>query len=143
MALLSQVYQRLADNYAGTLVADRIYQSQRDIIYESNGIPCIILNEISSVPSNTHQGPSLIDKVRVSVDIYGISHEQCNLIGEYVRSALDYSGTCGSPFNTDGILQWQSCVFDDQSDNPYIDQADNDGIHSKTLYFIFRTKMTM
>jgi hypothetical protein len=140
MSLVTQIYNRLNDNFAGTLCADRVYISQKDIAYEGNiGLPYIIINVLSSTPSNTKQGPSPIDKVRVQINMYAANVNDVEQLSDYVRSALDYSGTCGSPFNTDGILQWQSCVFDSEQTEPYVDSANNDGVFGKSMDFIFRT----
>lgn len=127
----------LTKGYCG----DNIYQGQRAVINSANGgLPCVVLNIVSSVPSNTMTGRSTIDRVRVQFDCYGATNEDAATLATYVREDLDYTGTDGSPFSSiaGGIIAWGSCVYDNEHNNPFILDSGNNGAYCKSIDMLFR-----
>jgi hypothetical protein len=68
------------------VVATRIFPAMAVI---DGTRPSIVYTEISNTPTMYKQGPSDMDFVRVQVDIYSPSYDQCVSLAELVRIALD------------------------------------------------------
>lgn len=67
-------------------VGTRIFPAMAVI---DGGRPSIVYTEISNTPTSFKQGPSDMDFIRLQVDIFSPSYDQCVSIAESVRIALD------------------------------------------------------
>ena len=120
--------------------AGRIYQDERPQINSNlNGLPCIVLNTVSTVPTNTKTGPSQVDIIRVQFDVYATDKDSTNTGAELLRAALDYTGTDSEPFtNPTELATWGSCVYEEERDMEYIYDSGTQGTYNRSIDFIIR-----
>lgn len=80
-----------ADATLTGLVSSRIYP---DMPPQGTTYPCIVYMIIATDPTNTKEGVSQLDNVRLDVNIYAENYDSGVTIAERVRTLLDgYSGT--------------------------------------------------
>lgn len=143
MSLKANIHEILISNSSVVnYVASRIYQNERPQVNSVvNGLPCIVLNTVSTTPQNTKSGRSNVDIVRIQVDIFSRSPEDASDLCYLVRNALDYTGTDGSPFtNPDNECVYTSCVFEEERDVEYIMDSGNNGAYIRSMDFMVRIK---
>jgi len=72
------------------------------VVAQDPTFPCIAYNVVSITPDHTKDSRSVADKVRVQVDIFDKTFDNCNVIASLVRDQLDFiSGTiAGVPIDT-------------------------------------------
>ena len=79
------VFKLIQDNGA---VDNRIYPTQAP-----QGVsvttPFVVLNTISTTPTNTKQQASTLDRVRIQVSIFGVSYSSITAAGGDIRGALE------------------------------------------------------
>lgn len=75
-------------------VGDRIYPTQAPQGISVN-TPFVVLNTISTTPTNTKKGASTLDRVRIQVSIFGTSYADINTATELIRT------TCENVINQD------------------------------------------
>lgn len=74
------------DPAIAAIVGTRIFPALAVI---DGGRPSIVYTEISNTPTMYKQGPSDMDFVRLQVDVFSPSYDQCVDLAEKVRIALD------------------------------------------------------
>jgi len=81
------------------LCLGQVYPS---IIPQDATFPCIAYSVVSITPDHTKDSKSVADKVRIQVDIFDKSLDNCNVTASLVRDQLDFiSGTiAGVPIDT-------------------------------------------
>lgn len=76
----------IADATLTGQVAQRIFP---DSIPQSTSYPCIAYTVIGTDPTNTKEGASQLDNLRIQFDIYSQSYDTSATISERVRTLLD------------------------------------------------------
>lgn len=127
------VFKLIQDNGA---VDNRIYPTQAP-----QGVsvttPFVVLNTISTTPTNTKKEASTLDRVRIQVSIFGVSYSSITAAGGDIRGALE--NVLNQDVLDDDTIT-QCCTFEGQVDG--IDSgAGLDGvyyIHQDYYFWITR-----
>lgn len=99
----------------------------------------ITYQTISTNPSaRSKSGPSDMDEIRVQFIVYALTSSECNNLANQLRLDLDYSGNCGDIFTYIQGCIWDTCMYETDSENPYIFDAQYTGLYAKHIDFIFR-----
>jgi len=93
--------------------------------------PFVRLSRISVLPSDTKDGPSKLDAIRVQISVFAKTYAEAQSIGESIRSAIDrYSGTHLS-------IRIQSTQYLDEDDE-FENLPEDEGLHHKVYDYQFR-----
>lgn len=76
----------IADATLSAQVAQRIFP---DTIPQGTIFPCVAYTVIGTEPTNTKEGASRLDNIRIQFDIYSASYDTSVTISERVRTLLD------------------------------------------------------
>jgi phytoene dehydrogenase-like protein len=89
------IYGRLQAVSAVTaLVSTRVYP---DYAPQNATYPFVVYRLTNNLPSDTKEGPSVLDTAQVTVEAYAATYDAAINVAENVRTALDrYSGTIES-----------------------------------------------
>ena len=79
------VFKLIQDSAA---VGSRIYPMQAPQTIQVTS-PYVVLNTISTTPTNTKQQGSTLDRVRVQVSIFGNAYSDITTAGQTIREALE------------------------------------------------------
>lgn len=112
MIIGKAIYDILSnDTDVAALVGDRIYPN---IVDQSKvGLAAVIYKVDNTEPTNTKDGPSTLDVIRVYVWALAEGYDECHELSEKVRVALDRtSGTFA------GVVV-DSIMFDSRDDDDY------------------------
>jgi len=97
------------------VVANRVYANDlpRNKGQIDSAFPCIVMHQISHVPSHSQSGPSGYAEYRMQLNLWGKSFDAVEALSHLVRTALDgYRGSM--PILGDGQITVESCFFDSE-----------------------------
>lgn len=75
---------------ANALLAGRVYAA---MLPQSCSYPALVINTITTSPTNTKTAPSDLDILMVQIDIYSSKLEIADAVSSAVRDAIDYSAS--------------------------------------------------
>ena len=82
------------DGTLAGLVSTRVYP---DRAVQQATLPYIVYTSIDTQPTDTKDGGSMLDVIRVQVDTFASTYDSANTISERVRTVLDReTGTVGT-----------------------------------------------
>lgn len=121
------IHNLLSNSTAATYVSDRIYPARR---LQEDDLPAITYNHVSTTPTNTKDGPSVLDTERFTIHVWSKEYLNAMTIAGIVRDVLDrYTGLM------EGVMV-DSASFVDQN-HLYEDWAE---VHHIAIDFNFRIK---
>jgi hypothetical protein len=121
------IYYLLANNAGVSAITTRIYP---EVAPQDAAAPFIVYRVTSVDPDDTHDGPAVIDEVRVEVICVSTSYDQAADLGGVARVALD------RVYGTYNTVNVESIQFDDVS----IYVRDQPRQYGQELTFIVRVK---
>ena len=121
------IYYLLANNAGVSAITTRIYP---EVAPQDAAAPFIVYRVTSVDPDDTHDGPAVIDEVRVEVICVSSSYDQAADLGGVARVALD------RVYGTYNTVNVESIQFDDVS----IYVRDQPRQYGQELTFIVRVK---
>jgi len=121
------IYYLLANNAGVSAITTRIYP---EVAPQDAAAPFIVYRVTSVDPDDTHDGPAVIDEVRVEVICVSTSYDQAADMGSVARVALD------RVYGTYNTVNVESIQFDDVS----IYVRDQPRQYGQELTFIVRVK---
>lgn len=84
---------------------------------EGKAVPYAVYSVVSNAPTNTKQGVSRLDVVRVQIDVYSNLYSQCVSLSDSIRTALDrYAGTVSTVVVDKIVFENETDGFDDEAE---------------------------
>lgn len=103
----------VADGTLTGLIGAKVYPNT---IPPKTDFPCVAYTVLDTEPTDTKEGASELDNIRMQIDVYTLNYDDTQTIANRIRTLLDqYSGTSASE-NID------LCFFQGQQEGDY--QAD-------------------
>lgn len=124
------IYNLLSNSSVTNYVGTKIYPMRR---LQEEDLPAITYSQISNTPTNTKDGPSLLDTERFTIHVWSKNYLTALTISNIVRTTFDrYSGTV-----EDVVVDSASFVDENQM---YEDWSE---VHHIAIDFNFRIKRTL
>lgn len=130
MTLQSSLRSALTlDVGVSALISERVYASvlPENMVHLDETFPAIVVQQVSRVPSHSHDGPTDYVEHRFQLNIWGKTFDDVAAVAVQVRVLLDgYRGPL--PATGSGQTQIESCFLDDE-DFDQDDPGDGRSLH--------------